>query len=353
MQKKILITGQNIDINYNRTRVLVKGWELLGYKVMVLNFQEKNKTTSRKIQELSKEASFTFLPSFTHKSVGFVKKHSIAPVVFDPLISKFMTYVLDYKNYSKWNYGGIRTSFRDKSSIGKADFVIFDTIQHQEYFLNKYRLDKAKTGVVYLGCNNQDFYKTTEESHPGFVVGFVGAFIPLQGVMKILEAAKLLQDYKEIFFEFIGKGHDFMNAKNFVQLNHLSNVRFLDHIQYEKVNEYVNHYDVCLGIFGTSIKTQVVIPNKVFNYASCGKAIITTDTKAIRECFIHEENIYLVDGSPESISKGILAVKENQQLKVKLEKNVHELALRRFDELSTARSFFAQFSAFQKINSTN
>lgn len=353
MPEKILVAGKNIDINYNRTRVLVKGWEMSGYEVIVLNYQKKDKTTASKIKELSREAAFTFLPSFAHKSVSFVKKNSIAPVIFDPLISKFMTYVLDYKNYSKWSYEGIRTYFRDKLALKKADFVIFDTIQHQQYFLNKYHLDKGNTGVVYLGCNNHDFYKTKEEVHSGFVVGFVGAFIPLQGVMKILEAAKLLHTQEEISFEFIGEGHDLEEAKNFVLANQLSNVRFLNHIQYEKVNQYINQYDVCLGIFGDSIKTQVVVPNKVFNYASCGKTIITMDTPAIRECFTHKENIFLVDGSPESISQGILALKEDKEFREKLEKNVHELALKKFDELSIARSFLDQFYSFQKTTRLN
>ncbi len=351
MPKKILVTGKNIDINYNRTRVLIKGLEMSGYEVAVLNYQKKDKTTAGKIKALSGEAAFTFLPSFSHKSVNFVKKHSLAPVVFDPLISKFMTYVLDYKKYSKWSYEGIRTYFRDKLALKKADFLIFDTVEHQQYFLEKYRLDKATTGVVYLGCNNHDFYKIKKEPHAEFIVGFVGGFIPLQGVMKILKAASLLRDQKEIIFKFIGEGHDLEKAKKFVFENQLSNVHFLNHIQYEKVNQYINQYDICLGIFGDSIKTQVVIPNKIFNYASCGKSIITMDTPAIRECFTHKENIYLVDGSPESISKAILNLKENGELKLKLERNVYDLALKKFDELSIAKTFLDQFYGFQKSSS--
>jgi glycosyltransferase involved in cell wall biosynthesis len=348
MPQKILITGKNFDEKYNRTLILIKGFQHLGYEVIIFNYQKSTEEAAAKIRQLSKDSLFTFLPSFMHKSVKFVKKNSVSPVVFDPLISKYLTYVVDYKRFPKWSYGGIRTYLRDKIALKNSDFIIFDTHQHQSYFNSKYKIDLNKTGVVYIGTNNENFFKTDAHQSSKFIVGFIGSFIPLQGVMKIMKAIKLLASYNDIEFELIGKGHDFPGAKNFAKHNNLSNVNFLETIGYTFLNEYINKCSVCLGIFGDSLKTQIVIPNKIFNYSSCAKAIITLDTPAIRECFTNQKDIYLVNGTPESIADAVLALKADPVLRTKIETNVHELALQKFNEIETAQSFLNQFFEFKK-----
>jgi glycosyltransferase involved in cell wall biosynthesis len=348
MPHKILITGKNFDEKYNRTLILINGFQQLGYEVIIFNYQKPTKEAAAKIRAFSKDVLFTFLPSFMHKSVKFVKKNSVSPVVFDPLISKYLTYVVDYKKFSKWSYGGIRTYLRDKIAIKNSDFIIFDTQQHQSYFVSKYKIDLNKTGVVYIGTNNKDFFKTGNHQSSKFIVGFIGSFIPLQGVMKIMKAVKLLASYNDIEFELIGKGHDFPEAKNFAKQNNLTNVTFLETIGYTSLNEYINKYSVCLGIFGDSLKTQIVIPNKIFNYSSCARAIITLDTPAIRECFTNQKDIYLVNGTAESIADAVLALKADPALKTKIETNVHDLALQKFNEINTAESFLNQFFEFAK-----
>ena len=59
-------------------------------------------------------------------------------------------------------------------------------------------------------------------------------------------------------------------------------------------------HDVCLGIFGTGVKAQLVVPNKVYQGAAAGCAVVTSDTapqrRALGENAVeHEILVWIAD----------------------------------------------------------
>ena len=347
--KTILVTGQNLDLGYNRNLIILNGLRKSGYKIETFSFSKFNKSAAEKIQELSKSAYFTFIPSFGHKSVSFVKRNSVCDVIFDPLISKYMTNVKDYKTSYPFGYGALRSTYRDRTSLKHADFVIFDTKAHREYFINKYKIDKTKTGVVYIGSNSVDFGILNNKISEEFVIGFIGHFIPLHGIFNILKAAEILKDQSKYRFRLIGTGFHFEEAKDYCLKRDLHNVEFLGQVKYEELNNHIAKFDVCLGIFSDNIKAYHVIPNKIFNYASCGKAIITMDSPAIREIFTHNENIYLTAPQAESIATAITKLADENEHRENLGKRICEMVNTSFKEEDIAKSLIDQFQNFSKI----
>lgn len=348
--KTILVTGLNLDLHYNRNLVILTGLEKLDFKIEAFSFSKFNKSAAEKIREISKSAYFTFIPSFGHKSVGFVKKNSQCDVVFDPLISKYMTNIYDYRSHRSFSYEALRSWYRDKTSINKADFVIFDTSAHKKYFLKKYKIPKEKTGVVYVGANSTDFDRKKSPKLPNrgkFRVGFVGHFIPLQGVLKILEAASLMKKEKDVEFYFIGEGYQFEEAKKYVKKNQLEQVIFEGQVDYKQLDSYINSFDLCMGIFGKTLKAGVVIPNKIFNYASCGKPVLTQETNAIKEIFSHKNNIYLCTPEAKEMVKAILTLKNDPKLREKLGENIYKKVIEEFAEKETAASLLEQYKNFK------
>ena len=62
--------------------------------------------------------------------------------------------------------------------------------------------------------------------------------------------------------------------------------------------------DVCLGVFGTSPKSQRVIPNKVFDALAVGRPVVTADTPAVREVLTHGEKAWLCPpGDPDALAE--------------------------------------------------
>lgn len=348
MKQKILVTGMDIDVEYNRTLIILNGLRKLGYELEIFNFKKRNNSAAETLRSLSQNTLFTFLPSFSHKSVKFVKKNTSSPVVFDPLISKYMTNVKDYKTSYPIGYGALRSTYRDRTSLKHADFVIFDTKTHREYFINKYKIDKGKTGVVYIGTNSVDFGILNTKKTEEFVIGFIGHFIPLHGIFNILKAAEILKDQSKYRFKLIGTGFHFEEAKDYCSKRDLHNVEFLGQVKYEELNNHIANFDVCLGIFSENIKAFHVIPNKIFNYASCGKAIITMDSPAIREIFTHNDNIFLTAPNAEAIAKGITTLAEENERRESLGAHICEVVNTSFKEENIAKSLLDQFQSFSK-----
>ncbi|TDN88753.1 glycosyl transferase family 1 [Salegentibacter sp. 24] len=350
--KSILVTGKDIDINYNRTLVILSGLKKLGYSILVFDFKEFNAANAKEIKRLSKGCYFAYIPSFGHKAVKFVKKNASCDVIFDPLISKYMTNVKDYNHYGSFSYEAARCKYRDQTSISKADFVIFDTRVHRDYFLNKYKIKKDKTGIVYVGANHTDFrpqIPKTAAVGEKFKVGFVGNFIPLQGVLEILKTANLLKNNPAIEFVLIGKGFEFEKALHYAKENELKNVDFIGSIEYSELDSFINTFDLCLGIFGNTFKSQVVIPNKIFNYAPCFKPILTMTSNAIKEIFIHKEHIYLCEPNPKAMAESILELKENTALRDKIACNIGKLVSNEFSEKNIALSLIEQYEEYRGV----
>lgn len=350
-KKLILVTGIDIKPKYNRTLIILNGLRELGYEIREYEFKKFSKEAAKKINEYSREAYFTYVPSFCHKSVSFVKNNSVCDVVFDPLISKYMTNIKDYKKYSKIGYEALRSLYRDLRSSTKADFLIFDTNAHRDYFIKKYNIPFKKTGVVYVGANTKDFNENAELSKDTtgkFRIGFVGNFIPLQGVLNILAAAKILKEEKDIEFILIGDGYEYQQAIEFKENHSLDKVIFEGRVDYNNLDCYLNSFDICLGIFGNTLKSNVVIPNKIFNYASCGQPILTMETKAVKEIFKHEEDIFLCKAEPPEIAAAIMKLRNDPNLLKKLGDNGFNKVCKDFNEIKIATSLLSQYQNFKQ-----
>lgn len=313
---KILVTGK-YDPGYNRTLVLLKGLELNGVELIKMPYETWSPSIAEQVKVMSASVDYILLPSFTHYSLTEIKRVSQAPVIFDPLISKYMSKVLDYKRVSRFNPRSIKILLKDRFLFRKADFLLADTECHKCYFSEKLRVPKDKIIVVPVGVDTDEF--TLQEDHNAnaqlkpshFNVGFYGNFIPLQGTPTIAKAAAISQQHSYIHWELVGDGFDFEKVKNYVEQQTLQNFSLPGRVDYDKLNETIARYDICLGIFGNTLKTDVVIPNKIYHYAACGKCIISKDTPAIHEAFEHKKNIILVDGSAESLVEAILWCHKN------------------------------------------
>ncbi len=91
----------------------------------------------------------------------------------------------------------------------------------------------------------------------------------------------------------------------------------------------VASHDVCLGIFGTGDKALRVVPNKVFQGAAAGCAVITSDTAPQRRV-LGDAAVLVPPGDSEALADALLRLANDRETLLKLRHSARELASTRF-----------------------
>ncbi len=320
---RLLVVGKD-NFQYNRTAVLLAGLKANRQVQLSLHpLQTKSRKEGKELSQLSQDFDYVLVPAFRHTDMVYVKRWSQVPVIFDPLISKFSTKVIDYRQY----YKALKYLI-DFRAFRRADLLIADTECHRRYYHKTFRIPPRRSVTIPVGVNIDDWKplmangrQSSQHSRGDrkYVVGFYGSFVPLQGTSVILKAAKILRSNKEIEFRLIGSGYQYKDAIRYVKKHQLRNVSLMGWMQQESLRDSISEFDICLGIFGSSGKANAVVPNKIYHYAALGKAIITKDTPGIREVF-DEQSIHMVSNSPEDLADAIKQLLGNSDYRSRIGK---------------------------------
>jgi glycosyltransferase involved in cell wall biosynthesis len=207
------------------------------------------------------------------------------PVVFNPLVSLYDTFVGDRGRFEPSSPAGRALKAIDRRALRGADLVVADTRANAGFFATLGGLRREKIEVCFVGAEERVFRPGWRPVQP-FRALFVGKLIPLHGIAVVLEGARIAADLK---FRIVGSG----------QLEPLlrgspPNVEHVPWVDYEQLPRELNAAGCALGIFGTSEKASRVIPNKVFQALACGVPVITANTPAARELLADDESALLV-----------------------------------------------------------
>jgi len=238
------------------------------------------------------------------------------PIVYFPAFSIYDTLVNDRKLIKK---GSIKAKFIhwvDKFACKISDEVIVESKAEIDYFANEFNLSKRKFRQLFLSSDESIFVPLEQkEKEQIFQVFFFGSFIPLHGIKTIVEAAKSLQEYKEILFILAGDGQTKPEVEKFVTKNNLDNVKFLGLVPKDILLEKIRSSDVCLGIFGDTEKAKKVLTNKAYQILASKKPLITMESPtAIDARLKTKKNCVLVPpDSSKNLAEAILFLKDNPE----------------------------------------
>ncbi|MBK21363.1 MAG: hypothetical protein CMP63_03460 [Flavobacteriales bacterium] len=343
----ILFAGKYTG-EYNRDKIIFEGLQKRNdVKIIEYKFNRKKDFNREKFSTLNKQCDIIYCPCFSHKFVRLIKKNATKPVVFDPLISNYLTKVFDYKNVTRRSPRAFRNYLKDKMAFNAADILIADTEQHKTYYHKTFGISLEKIHILPVGANTSLFKPIKRKPNHPLIIGFYGGFIPLQGTKFIIEAANILKKNTSIYFKLVGTGFEYEKMQQLVGDLNLKNVHFEGWISYNELPEKISKFDICLGIFGDTIKANLVIPNKIYHYAAMGKPIITKNSEAIKEIFTENKNIKLVNNNGKDIAEKILEVAENSDKQNELGKNARKLAEAEFNENKIAEKLVAIFKTIQ------
>ncbi|MDR0306116.1 MAG: glycosyltransferase [Chitinispirillales bacterium] len=332
--KKILFAGA-YELNYNRTHVIYKGLLEQGYKIEHINVpitSPLKRTRDLKkcfLKNTHSDFDIVFIPSFCHYEVPVIRKLTDKAIIFDPLISRYISKIYDFEKPGFLGWYAYANKRIDKLSFGFSDIILSDTITHGQCYSEFFKINPRKLKIIYVGYNDEDFFPV-EKDCCEFKIGHYGNFQPLNGIETILKAATILKNMP-IKFEFIGDNQaEFKRKANLIRpLEQTGTLTLLGKKPYNELYKYINNWDICLGIFGKTLKADIVIPNKVFHYAGCRRPIITAQTKAIKELFRDGESIALCEPTPEALASCVEKLYADSSLRNKIAHGAYEVVKNR------------------------
>jgi len=164
------------------------------------------------------------------------------------------------------------------------------------------------------------------DGHGPLRVVFYGLYTPLQGTPVIGAALNLITG-APIEVTMIGGGQDAAAARAAAAAN--AAVRWVDWVPAAQLPALVAAHDVCLGIFGTGDKALRVVPNKVFQGAAAGCAIITSDTAPQRRA-LGPAAVLVPPGDPRALADALLRLAADRAQLASLRGQAAQRAAERF-----------------------
>ena len=319
------VTECNIPLGLStadRVDMLAKPWKAAG---LVARLASRWGGLALRARKLGRPDAVVvgYLGHFDVHLARLLYRRGRVPIVLDHLISAANT------AKDRRLDGGLKTKLLrliDAAALRAADIVVVDTDEHLEIVPEKYR---AKAVVVPVGApapwHEAAVDRLADASQPLKVV-FYGLYTPLQGTPVIGEALGAIAG-APVAVTMIGQGQDEAATKQAAAAN--QSVRWLDWVPAAELPALVAAHDVCLGIFGTSDKALRVVPNKVFQGAAAGCAVITSDTAPQRRV-LGDAAVLVPPGDAAALGDVLLRLAADRDAVLKLRHAARQLAAMSF-----------------------
>jgi len=188
----------------------------------------------------------------------------------------------------------------DLAAVRASDLVVVDTEEHLALIPDELR---GRGVVVAVGAPRSWFGERPPVAHDGPLSAvFFGLYTPLQGAPVIGRALALLADEPQVTVTMIGGGQDLVETRQLAAAN--PRVQWRDWVPAAELPALVAAHDVCLGIFADNPKGLRVVPNKVFQGAAAGCAVLTSASPPQRRA-LGEAAVYVPPGDPDALAAAL------------------------------------------------
>jgi glycosyltransferase involved in cell wall biosynthesis len=243
---------------------------------------------------------------------------------------------------------GLRTStlsMLDRQALTAADVIVLDTAEHSVMVPAEL---SHRVVIAPVGADAAWFAageRAVGSPAPGdpVKVVFFGLYTPLQGAVIIGEALAKLPGLgvhaDQISVTMIGTGQDLATARAAAGPD--APARWLGWVAPAELHGVVAAHHIALGIFGTTPKGASVVPNKVYQSAAAGCAIVTSDTSPQRRVLADAAELVPV-GSADALAATLAGLVQDRELLARRRRQARALALERFSARAVAAPLVAK-----------
>jgi glycosyltransferase involved in cell wall biosynthesis len=197
----------------------------------------------------------------------------------------------------------------DRIAVSCASLVILDTEEHALLLPERQR---GKAVIAPVGSPDEWFAPPSElPAADGLRVLFFGLFTPLQGAPVVGEAVAALSQELSITVTMVGSGQDRDETRR--RAGDDQRIIWHDWVEPAELRALARNHHVCLGIFAASPKAIRVTPNKVFQGAAAGCAVLTSDTPPQRRS-LGDAGLFVPVADPPALAEALrfLATEPNE-----------------------------------------
>jgi glycosyltransferase involved in cell wall biosynthesis len=371
---RIIVFGTYQADSHPRIKVLIEGLRLTGHEVVEIN-EPLGISTAERVSMLQKPWTASTLPMKLHSRWwrlwrrGRAERRRRPPEVvlvgymghFDVHLARLVfrgsSIVLDHLVFAAGtaidrgaSTGRLTALLRliDQRSLAAADVIVLDTAEHQAMvpadFSDRSVVAPVGADAAWFTAGEHAIADPADDE-PVKVV-FFGLYTPLQGAVVIGKALARLVDLgvegDRISVTMIGAGQDL--AKTKLAAGQDAPVTWLTWVPPSELPNVVALHHIALGIFGTTEKAFNVVPNKVYQAAAAGCAIVTSDTAPQRRLL--EGVAELVPAGDEGALADVLAeLIRDRSLLMQRRRQAQSLALNEFSSGAVVASLVAKLTS--------
>ncbi|MDB2310608.1 glycosyltransferase family 4 protein [Opitutales bacterium] len=165
-----------------------------------------------------------------------------------------------------------------------------------------------------------------------FVVHYSGNHGRTHDLLSIIEAAKLLEDERDVHFLFIGEGSGKAEVAARAGELELENVTFCTFVDRAELNTSLNAADVSVIAFKKGM-AGISVPSRIYNLMAAGKPILgVVDNNSEVADVIREAKLGVVVSpeSPRKMAEQILSLRNEGDLRVKMAENSRNEAVAKY-----------------------
>lgn len=164
-----------------------------------------------------------------------------------------------------------------------------------------------------------------------FVVMYTGAFGRIDSLHVILEAARLLADYRDMRFVLVGDGDQAPALKSYVEQHHLDNVLFTGLKPRSSIPHLLAAADVCTMALPKGEFWHLFLENKFFDYLASGHPVVAAvagdQADVLREA---KAGIVVAPGDARALADALLRLYHNPRLRQEMGRRGRAYAYRHF-----------------------
>ena len=236
----------------------------------------------------------------------------------------------------------------------RSDHIVVVTPAFKEYLVRHWQVAAEKISVVENGVEAEVFSPRSESSlrtelgaDGKFVVSYIGTMGNAHGLQTLVEAAAQLQNSApRVLFLLVGEGAEKEQLVALARSRGLTNLRFVDQQSREKIPAYICASDACLVLLKKDEIFKTVIPSKMLEFMSCGRAVILGVEGQARKILEEAQaGICIEPGNSGELAQAVLRLADDQPLRETLGRNGRRHVLQHFSRRQTALAYLEVLSA--------